>query len=619
MNRRIVTAELFQSCQDGKIDCRILASIKQLTSLRDFDNRSLLDVAVQYKHVDIVQQLLQYDFISTNASKEAVLRAAAISGDCRIFEMIHDKAGLVGAALVQELAMITCEHGHIGIFQYLLLKHPNDHSFSMTSGLIAACKNNHPDMARELIKVSAYAPTRGDCVLTRSLCQNVLGPDVDYQPLLDVLKNVLSRDFSDRSSWYIVGESGNMSLLNNLISRGLDNEECIQWALNGACKCLRYDVFDRLLCVTKDKGYSVNFPDLLHKVYYGPFVTRPSTGSGSTYIFDDIRHTHRLLSCYEESTGVSTATNISDEASGDMKRIVIQIPNNDLLAYACVGSHIDIVKRLLDACDCDVNAVVGDHTPLSRATDPAIIKLLLDAKAQVNPEGSISTLRTACEKLKPDAVKTLLEAGARTSHQLLNVVVSAPCADEQIDDKVAVLHLLLDAGAKTRAGFGDSALSHCLTCEPSRDVLVSMKTLIQRDPGMLDLRDFLKLTPLMRAVNRCKPATVNFLIEAGADVTIVDRYNNSALSHVFSVRQEDPLNVDKREILRMLLDAGASPLVYTDHTDSVTMFMQICSQAFHIHRHDPISKYYRLDYSVSILLGDVFDHIVAFGPGNGQF
>jgi hypothetical protein len=69
----------------------------------------------------------------------------------------------------------------------------------------------------------------------------------------------------------------------------------------------------------------------------------------------------------------------------------------------------------------------------------------------------------------------------------------------------------------------------------------------------------------------------------------------------------------------MLLDAGASPLVYTDHTDSVTMFMQICSQAFHIHRHDPISKYYRLDYSVSILLGDVFDHIVAFGPGNGQF
>jgi hypothetical protein len=52
--------ELFKLCEKGPLAVSTLASIPHVTELRDIDDRSLFEVALEYNHVDIVEYILHF-------------------------------------------------------------------------------------------------------------------------------------------------------------------------------------------------------------------------------------------------------------------------------------------------------------------------------------------------------------------------------------------------------------------------------------------------------------------------------------------------------------------------------------------------------------------------------
>jgi ankyrin repeat protein len=232
---------------------------------------------------------------------------------------------------------------------------------------------------------------------------------------------------------------------------------------------------------------------------------------------------------------------------------------------------------MLRNADQDVNCVVGlpwSHasdacTALSRTTDPAVIRFLLDAKADVNPEGCDTVLRGACEKLRPDAVKALLAAGAEMNRRgsseyassALYYAVHAECTKDRVNDKIEIVNLLLDAGADTRdCGSGSSVLyPGQLYNFFSYNLEAAFATVLARDPGLVHCRDASGATPLLRVLREHRePALVKVLLEAKADVNAVDDDGNTTLSQLVTVDDhENHDGMSVRRIIRLLADAGA--------------------------------------------------------------
>jgi hypothetical protein len=266
-------------------------------------------------------------------------------------------------------------------------------------------------------------------------------------------------------------------------------------------------------------------------------------------------------------------------------------------AVAC--GYAPLVSMVMSERRWDVNKVLNGKTALSLASTPAVVKLLLDAKAKVDADDT-SVILAACKRLQPDAVKMLLDAGANTrDYYLIQTVCRAPCTDAQVRDKVALLQLLLGAKRakqqdKSRDYVGISTL-HDVMRERNDDwTLVTgdthhdavLKVLLAHDPSLLEKPHYsseLKFnqTPLVIATesNSVSPTTVRVLLEAGADTTAWTQEGRLAFfrllfgwcswSHIGA-----PLRF-MREKLRLLLGAGADPRgCFLEH---ITVMMALVS------------------------------------------
>jgi ankyrin repeat protein len=232
-----------------------------------------------------------------------------------------------------------------------------------------------------------------------------------------------------------------------------------------------------------------------------------------------------------------------------------------LLMAAAEGGCAAIVALSLDK-GLDVNAVASDgSTALSRAHQPDIIKLLLDAKADVHIG---QAMQKSCEKLHHASVKMLLDAGApvngewRRSYLHYALTAQVP-ADQPLDTMVTVINLLIDAGANTQCinWYQKSAL-HQIPNHP--DFARVAMLLIDRSPGLLECRNERSLAPLMDAAQRSRTDVVKFLIDAGADTESAAASGLSLLDialfpNCFSSSLPDLLP-RLRDTVRVLLAAG---------------------------------------------------------------
>jgi hypothetical protein len=230
------------------------------------------------------------------------------------------------------------------------------------------------------------------------------------------------------------------------------------------------------------------------------------------------------------------------------------------------------LSELVESGTCDVNRVFEHSSILSYASDPDIVKCLLDANARINHDIDESVLKASCSKLQPQSVELLLNAGATLNgttghHRSLVTAIRAPCSDDQADIKYALINLILNTpGSQTRdLGAGASALHVCATSYSTTNRTVSAKALLEHDPSLFECRDRTGLTPLMQAVWSKHVDLVRFLVGRGADVFARDNTGMPVIFYVFCLsslvsRSEGALR-DMREIWRILVSAGADPRV----------------------------------------------------------
>jgi ankyrin repeat protein len=253
---------------------------------------------------------------------------------------------------------------------------------------------------------------------------------------------------------------------------------------------------------------------------------------------------------------------------------------DELLLHAVSVDNADTVQSLLHAGLCNVNKrISGRHSPLSASYTPVVINLLLNAKADVNLPGSVSVLKASCEKLRPDAVKTLLDAGANVlgeyeGYSSLLYTIWAKCSDEIVHDKVEIINLLLDAGAgQIRPCEGFTALTACIYSHPEINREVTMKAILQHEPRLLECREGTGVTPLMSAItmlNR-RETVVKTLIDAGANMNVLDEHGLPLLHRLVGDGVNPRQNT--RRVLRMLLAAGADATLCDETGVSVLMHM----------------------------------------------
>ena len=249
------------------------------------------------------------------------------------------------------------------------------------------------------------------------------------------------------------------------------------------------------------------------------------------------------------------------------------------LMHAVAGNNPAIVKLLIDA-GADVNAmgtVYGkwrqpDHLRvLMFARSTEIVKMLLDAGADVNlpnDEGK-TPLMHAAQYHSTEVVKALLDAGANPNAQ--NKFGSTPLI---FAHRAAVVKLLIDAGADVNVAnnLGICPLTMAQDRETARLLLDAgalvnygiepsplmqaakyhdaqfVRLLLEAEPDV-NLPDSSGTTLLMCAAKYNKPDVVRLFIEKGADLNAQDNCGYTALMRACTKKRS--ANV------RVLLEAGA--------------------------------------------------------------
>jgi ankyrin repeat protein len=217
------------------------------------------------------------------------------------------------------------------------------------------------------------------------------------------------------------------------------------------------------------------------------------------------------------------------------------------------------------------------HTLLSHVFEPVIINKLLDAKADVNPPTASTVLRSACQKLRPDAVKLLLDAraspgdatSASTPPLLGAMEVQYPLGLEGAEmrqNHYTVINLLLAAGATTRWLVDQtSALSICVEHQDGPDSAILAGLLLQHDPELLMLPDPFGHTPLEAAIMSDNVDMVRALVDFGvfpSDFAGTVK-NTPILFYVYGMNERHWTALgnlsNSRQILHILLNAGFDP------------------------------------------------------------
>jgi ankyrin repeat protein len=441
----------------------------------------------------------------------------------------------------------------------------------------------------------------------------------DRQELLDLLITTncyLPLDTMSVPFWRCLGTS--LQLLKQVLTIAARTnptpevaKERLEWVAKGACSRGSVEVLDHVLDVANAEGLFLDEKPL--------FIMA-------------LTHGHRKVAELLYTRSGSDISRFFGSEDPEHERLEEPLAPQLALAYAAdCGSRL-LTDALL-ALDVDVNAVHGQFrghivpawTTLSKAADADIVEVLLAAGADVNPESCDTVLRGACEKLQHSVVKMLLDAKADVnrigkSDPALFYAVFAEC--KNIDDKITTINLLFDSGASARDAVDGKSILHkhgrvTQMKAFQRDVSPVLHLLLARDPGMLECRDHMGQTPLMAmvAASRKYPWLIRALLDAGVDVRAVDRRGFSALFHLFTKGiAAYSGDAEVREILQMLLQAGADPTICGVEGETLLMRAVEPPGSDRVRtRVMGLPKHSVSDLACSVFIGDILDSIIDAG------
>jgi ankyrin repeat protein len=387
---------IFESCRRGDLDAK---SIDNITSLRNTDGKSLLAIAIVNKHVSIIEQLLKHDFMATDADRNAILCAAGESGDISVFQLVLDKAGCIPPGAMDRILRVACSEGYVDIVRVVLSRRTSISTHSLNSYLLFGCQSGHAEIVRGLINAGADAHLNPDGEFFIDAIYRLNRKVDTMQPVIDVLIEancVVNPDIFN--FWDRIGGSGAVAFTKQYLYRLDPHENSLKICIYSACQFNDPDMIKCLCDYSEDRRPDVmNFQQINEMaqslVYWKNYFTDTS---GIDYLLTRYGH------LYDDP--------------------------NVLMFHAAAAGSVKMLTGYLANGKCDVNVVfdirqyryfqcyrfksLANATVLSVASDPAVIQLLLDAKADVNPPGCASVLTAALANNRLDAVNVLIEAGA---------------------------------------------------------------------------------------------------------------------------------------------------------------------------------------------------------------
>jgi ankyrin repeat protein len=488
----------------------------------------------------------------------------------------------------------ACKLGHLDIMDYIRrnVKHDPQQAF------VSACNYGYLDVARTFF--SSSEASADHLVYDRSLFTSDLTEEVlegcfdakDVQPVFDFLIENDLIDPRSHSFWQSLGRGcATTSFIKYVMSIYSPNERNIHDALVRACQHGRLETLRFLLDWDATPG-SRRKSVLQMKSLVG--------------ILEDVFAGGDVM---EEAVSIVFERLYIKRLSSDV--------SNMLLRVATARGYRTIVAALVAHSRCNVNqhtsfpSIEGTiYCPLiSEVSDPVVVKLLLDAKAVVDNPDNETVFQAACERLRVDSVKMLLKAKADVNAgrviPALQRTIRASCTDEQAGDKVAILRLLLEAGADTRRFCRSAnALESCIGASESSNRAITAKALLLHDPSLMNWSE--NGTPLIyacRSSNR-DPALFKVLIDAGDDVNACDKRGFSIIALLLTtLRGDSSLSLypprETRESMHVLLDAGADPLFYMN---GYTLMMMVLLE--------PVYGVTYTDAACNILLTDILEFIL---------
>jgi hypothetical protein len=580
--------------------------------MRDATGQSLLDVAIISKHRELIAALIVPvgTGVDGPGALQRALSCAAQTGDVKLFKEVNKQISTLAKGLsISKWFMYNnalaeaSRRGAADIVRVIL----SEGKHYVDWPLLEAWVHGHLDIVDMLIEAdplvlsefmsTGYLTTK---VLKRS--HRLLGNSMDAETRRTLINHLAARgadvpadedvgpqDEEDEDSgiyWATLGEYGTETLarhsVNSFTDQGDHGRKVID-VLFGACVSNNVEVFKYFLDVAKSRDYDLPIDDLYNR----------SSIDGSNDIAEML--VKMLPDGTWNPTGMSSYS---------------RYPQTQKLVLAAGCGSMDIMKRILDITGIDVNSTCVVPYPLhsrvctalSLASDTAIIRFLLDAKADINPEGCGTVLRGACEKLQPESVKLLLGAGADVNKKkgkgemsALDIAINAKCPNDRVGDKIEIINMLLDAGASTRDFIWDQTVLHMpylsgkqISVEPSYNLVAAYTAVLARDPGLVHCRDAQGATPLLSVAEKqsASPALMKMLIEAKADVNAVDAQGKTVCSLLpfefcDCCTPKSDRGANTRECLQLLFAAGADPTLCND--GGMTLLMQLASMREHLH------------------------------------
>jgi ankyrin repeat protein len=530
-------------------------------------DRSLLDIAIKFQHHHLVSQLLTPDFLVSAQDCYRALAHAVETGDAAVMTQVYSVISEIEQATqipgfsmdfesdCHELFFYTCSKGNPEVVRWFIASVPN---LDLNNALSAAWYAGDRDIVDILIQAGADRHLEPDGSFFLEIVHAFDGDDP--QPLLDLLVGTGAwYDATSLEFWECMGMAASVPFLRRLVVEAGDamGEELMAAAVAGACGEGRLETVMYLLEVAVECDIDV---------IVGAFCD-DALKSGNRELaeaiferFYDVRNYHDLVDLH------------------------------DLLMHAAACGSLTVVDKLLgfdgehNFFECSLSAALG------AASDPDVINRLLDAKASVNPPGRVAVLRGACEKLRPDGVRALLAAGADVNRwgagePALHQAVFAECPEDRVGDKIAVINVLLDAGARVLDDRGGATIfftadGRATLFHYARDISLVfpvIHTLLEREPGLVLHRDYNGVTVLAAVVRNSTKhlGMVRALLDAGADPLARGSDGKSVLQYLFLGEHSNEVEriVDMCEIMRILLSAGADP---TDCLrDGETLLMRV--------------------------------------------
>jgi ankyrin repeat protein len=550
----------------------------------------------------MVEFLLGHGYI---LNPDRHLDAAAQTGKCDIFNLILENTPDEYTADIftcYNPLEIACQHGYSDIVALILSRHPDAAS---PDHFLHACHHGHLDIIRQfidsdmdldfvdLVAVEGVEGPIGEVLYAwgrgRRTDINAENKDAVLAILMDIdeFAQEIVVGATSIFFWEIAGRGGTAALMERLAdtysretAKAAEADPAVEAdedseldaymveALRSSCEGGNIGVARHLFASLKHARREVIYELLLRSAADGRCQEAFRLALSSLGIDVNAQAGTAAGATAEAASGTAAATPDAASLGYDPGVVLFHAAKcgcedvvTALLAHpACGPSRINSLHQVTLAAGQysakRLNCFSG--TALAAASDPAIVKRLLDSKADVNPAGGVSVFATSAARYQVEAVRLLHEAGASVACAeagvperltLTEVWLRAASSSRTAEDHEAVLELLLEAGMRTRGlSQGMTALTACAGSYDICQAEPLMRALLAHDPALLEEPDGCGMAPMLVA-SRCSSlqSRMMFLLRAGADPLVYDDFGLTALHWLWDEFAFPHWNDDRKE------------------------------------------------------------------------